>query len=229
MLFLDDVLKISHVEAINIEQLKRAMFIGVSTDSRKIFEEEIFVALRGEKFDGHSFVEQVFQKGIVLAVVEKSWYEKISSQKPVDSSKSFIIVEDTSKAYGELANIWRKKFDIPIIAITGSNGKTTTKEMLKEVLQTQHNVHFTKANDNNQIGVPKTLLGLNKHHEIVVLELGSNHSGEIEYLKNIAQPTHSLVTNIGREHLEFFGSLENVAKEETTDRKSTRLNSSHRT
>ena len=178
--------------------------------------EEIFVALRGEKFDGHSFVEQVFQKGIVLAVVEKSWYEKISSQKPVDSSKSFIIVEDTSKAYGELANIWRKKFDIPIIAITGSNGKTTTKEMLKEVLQTQHNVHFTKANDNNQIGVPKTLLGLNKHHDIAVLELGSNHPGEIEYLKNIAQPTHSLVTNIGREHLEFFGSLENVAKEETT-------------
>jgi UDP-N-acetylmuramoyl-tripeptide--D-alanyl-D-alanine ligase len=216
MLFIEDVLKIPNAEALNIEQFLREPFLGVSTDSRAINDGQIFVALRGEKFDGHNFVEQVFAYGIRVAVVEKTWYEEISSQQSVVSSLGLVFVDDTTKAYGMLANIWRKKFDIPLLAITGSNGKTTTKEMLTKVLETQYNVHSTQANNNNHIGVPQTLFGINKQTEIVVLELGSNHFGEIEYLSNIALPSHSLVTNIGKEHLEFFGSLENIAKEETT-------------
>ncbi|MBM4166533.1 MAG: UDP-N-acetylmuramoyl-tripeptide--D-alanyl-D-alanine ligase [Ignavibacteria bacterium] len=214
MLFIEDVLKISNAEAVNVEQFLREPFLGVCTDSRIINDGQIFLALRGEKFDGHIFVEQVFANGNKIAVVEKKWFHE--SRITNHESRGIILVDDTAKAYGILANIWRKKFDIPILVITGSNGKTTTKEMLTQVLQTQYDVHATRANDNNHIGVPQTLFGIRKETEIAVLELGSNHLGEIEYLLNIVAPTHSLVTNIGKEHLEFFGSLENIAKEETT-------------
>ncbi|MBS4029654.1 MAG: UDP-N-acetylmuramoyl-tripeptide--D-alanyl-D-alanine ligase [Ignavibacteriales bacterium] len=216
MLFVDDLLKISNAEAINVEQFSREPFLGVSTDSRTINDGQIFLALRGDKFDGHNFVEEVISKGIRIAIVEENWFRVASYKLRGFQNVGFVLVDNTTKAFGELANIWRKKFDIPILVITGSNGKTTTKEMLTQVLQTQYNVHSTQANDNNHIGVPKTLFGINKETEIAVLELGSNHIGEISYLSNIVSPTHSLVTNIGKEHLEFFGSLENIAKEETT-------------
>jgi len=201
MLFLEDILKIPSAETVNVEQYAHERFPGVSTDSRTINEGQIFVAVRGEKFDGHNFVEQVFANGIRLTIVEKKWYEDVGRQKSVVSGSGLIVVDDTIKAYGILANIWRKKFDIPVIAISGSNGKTTTKEMLTKVLETQYNIHSTQANNNNHIGVPQTLFGIHKETEIAVLELGSNHLGEIEYLSHIVSPTHSLVTNIGNKRM----------------------------
>jgi UDP-N-acetylmuramoyl-tripeptide--D-alanyl-D-alanine ligase len=183
-------------------------FRGVSTDSRNVRKGELFIALRGEKFDGSKFADTAFEEGALCAIVDRSAGSKLLKEKPV------IVVKNTTAALAKLANIHRRKFSIPVIAVAGSNGKTTTKEMIATVLATKYNVLSTQGNLNNHIGVPQTLFRLTKNHEIAVIEIGTNHPGELSFLCEILEPTHGIITNIGREHMEFFKTLAGVAKAE---------------
>ncbi len=181
---------------------------GISTDSRQIREGELFVALRGEKFDGHEFVAAV-QSTALASIVEEDWFEKA---KP--SSGNFLIVQDSLLALQNYGRAVRREWKRPIVAIGGSNGKTTTKELVYAVLSQAHHAHRTSGNLNNHIGVPLTLAGLQKDHKLAVVEVGTNHFGEIAQLCKIAEPEYGLITNIGREHLEYFGDLAGVARAE---------------
>lgn len=174
---------------------------GISTDTRTIECGELFLALKGPNFDGHKFVKQAMDKGAVACLV----------QDEVDV-EHFVIVNDTHKALAQLAKAWREKFNKPVFAITGSNGKTTVKEMLASVISQKQSVMATYGNLNNDIGVPLTLFRLNENYDAAVIEMGANHSGEIKYLTHIALPDIAIVTNIGAAHLEGFGSIENTAK-----------------
>ena len=204
----DALLSIEYVRKRNLERLGRRTFSGVSTDSRTVKQGNLFVALRGENFDGNAFVKQAFAGGAICAIVDERADDEPFREKP------HVIVRDTTRAFGELARFHRRKHSIPIIAVAGSNGKTTSKEMISSVLRTRYSVLSTRGNLNNQVGVPQTLFRLKPHHEIGVIEIGTNHAGEIESLCNILEPTHGIITNIGREHLEFFQDLDGVAKAE---------------
>jgi len=174
----------------------------ISTDTRKIIPGSIFFALKGEHFDGNNFALQAIQSGAAYAVVSD----------PALTGKQLIHVKDTVSVLQSLANHHRRQFNIPVLAITGSNGKTTTKELLTAVLSGKYKVHATPGNLNNHIGVPLTLLGITSAIEFVVCEMGANHHREIAKLCQIAEPTHGLITNIGKAHLEGFGSIEGVKK-----------------
>ncbi len=204
-----ELLSIGHTEVRKKHLLKGKKITGVSTDSRSTARGDVFVALRGEHFDGHKFLKDVAAKGAVVVVVENS------GDLP-EMDLPMIVVENTTHALGELAAVYRSRFKIPVLAIGGSNGKTTTKEMVAAVLDMEYNVLKTESNFNNHIGVPHTLFRLQKRHDVAVVEIGTNHPGEIAYLCSVAQPTCGLVTNVGREHLEFFTNLDGVAEEETT-------------
>ena len=179
---------------------------GVSTDSRAIQKDSLFIALKGENFDGNNYVKEAINDGAKYA---------ITSDKNLSDDRTIFYVPNTLLFLQELANHHRKQFDIPIIGITGSNGKTTTKELIAAVLSSTFNVLFTKGNLNNHIGVPLTLLNLNDSHEIAIIEMGANKPGDIKELVEIAEPTHGIITNIGRAHLEGFGSLEGVIRTKT--------------
>lgn len=180
---------------------------GLSTDSRRCQPGEIFVALRGEKFDGHQFVAQILATGALAAVAEASWF--VSQKTP---RGNFIIVKDTLHALQQIGQTIRRRWGKPVIAITGSNGKTTTKELVAAVLAQEKSVHKTTGNLNNHIGVPLTLAELDHGHDVAVVEMGANHYGEIAHLCEIAAPNFGLITNIGRAHIEFFKDLDGVAK-----------------
>lgn len=175
----------------------------VVTDSRKIIEGCLFFALKGENFNGNKFAEDAINKGAAYAIIDEKIFKKTGQ---------FILVEDVLTALQNLAEHYRKQFQIPVIGITGSNGKTTTKELISTVLSSHYRTHFTKGNFNNHIGVPLTLLAMPKDTEVAIIEMGANHIGEIEFLCEIAQPTHGLITNIGKAHLEGFGGIEGVKK-----------------
>lgn len=177
-------------------------FSAVSLDSRAIKAGALFVAVTGEKFDGHTFIEQAKNHGAVAALVDR----------PVSSELPQILVADTRKALGQLAAIHREQFSIPIIALTGSCGKTTTKEMLRAILSESGPVLASTKSFNNDIGVPLTLLDLNAQHRFAVIEMGANHPGEIAYLSQLTKPDIALITNIAPAHLEGFGSIEKVAQ-----------------
>ncbi len=180
---------------------------GFSIDSRLIKSNEVFIAIKGDKFDGHQFIADVIAKGVQICVVSRSWYEIQAKAKLIGN---YLLVDDTLVALQEISRYYRLKFDIPVLALTGSNGKTTTKEMITSVLGEKYHVLKNKGNLNNHIGVPLSLLEITNKHEIVVIEMGTNHRGEIARLAEIAIPTAGLITNIGPAHLEFFGSLEGV-------------------
>ncbi|MCI0493815.1 Mur ligase domain-containing protein, partial [candidate division KSB1 bacterium] len=180
---------------------------GFATDSRIAKSDETFLALPGEKFDGHLFISDVRERGVKNFIVSESWYDSVALSH-LDGN--FFIVADTLFALQEIGRYYRLKFDIPLIALTGSNGKTTTKEMMASVLAERFQVLKNQGNLNNHIGVPISLLGLTRQHEIAVIEMGTNHFGEITRLAEIANPTAGLITNIGPAHLEFFKSLEGV-------------------
>ncbi|MGA2298222.1 MAG: UDP-N-acetylmuramoyl-tripeptide--D-alanyl-D-alanine ligase [FCB group bacterium] len=186
--------------------------IGVSTDTREIINDNAFVALRGENSDGHARVAEAFSKGASAVFVEKTWYEENKSRF---SSSPFVVVDNTLHALGKLGNEHRRRFNLPIIAIGGSNGKTTTKNLTAHVLSQKYKVLKTEANYNNQLGVPLMLLQLNSDYDIAVLEMGTNEPGEISILTNYVEPTHGLITNIGKEHLEKLIDLDGVELEET--------------
>jgi len=182
----------------------------VVTDSRKITPGCLFVALRGERFDAHDFLNQVASHGAAAAVVEKLPSDSLPAEFP------FLVVPDTRLALGEIARYWRKQFTLPLIAVTGSNGKTTVKEMISSILMAEFGEEFslaTQGNLNNEIGVPQTLFRLEEKHRAAVIELGMNHRGEIAQLAAIALPTVGLVNNAQREHQEFMQSVEAVAEE----------------
>ena len=176
----------------------------ISTDSRTISEGELFVALVGESFDGHDFIDIAHQGRASGAVVSK----QIETDLPI-----VIEVKDSLIALGDIAAFHRRKFDLPIVAITGSNGKTTTKDMTASVLSQRFSVFQSEKNYNNQIGIPSRLLELDNNNQLAVLEIGTNRPGEIERLTQIVKPTVGVITNIGHSHLELLGSLEGVAKE----------------
>lgn len=183
---------------------------GVTTDSRKIAPEAMFIALKGENFDGNNFAQSALDQGARVVVVngESDFAREYLSRG--DSSDRVFIVEDTLEALQSLARFHRSHFNIPVIALTGTNGKTTTKELLSAVLSKKYNVTFTQGNLNNHIGVPLTLLRITEETEAAVVEMGANHPGEIALLMSIALPNFGLVTNVGKAHLEGFGSFEGV-------------------
>ena len=208
-----DILALPHHKAIGFDGLKNFKIAGVSIDSRTIKAGELFIAIRGDQFDGHNFISKAIEMGAVGIIVERRWAEaNVTMMVSIHIPR--LTVENTILALGHLARLYRRKYAIPFIAVGGSNGKTTTKEMLKSVLSQKYNVLCSEGNLNNHIGVPQTLFRLKKKHEIAVIEIGTNHPGEIEYLCTILEPTHGMITNIGCEHLEFFGSIEGVAKAE---------------
>lgn len=179
---------------------------GVSIDTRSIHKDNLFIALKGSNFDGNLFVEEAIDRGARYVVTD------MPENK---GKKAVIMVENSMLALQQLANFHRKKMNIPVIAITGTNGKTTTKELLAAILAMKFNVLFTKGNLNNHIGVPLTLLNLRPDHEIAIIEMGANHHGEIQALCEIAEPGFGLITNIGNAHLEGFGSFDGVVETKT--------------
>ena len=176
-------------------------FDGCSTDSRSIRSGELFIALRGEFFDGHHYIEQAGKQGAAAAIVEKGQNSLLPTMP----------VENTRQALGELATYWRKQFTTRLFAVTGSNGKTTVKNMLTNILRITAKVLATEGNLNNDIGLPLTLLRLNEAYQYIVLEMGANHVGEIAYLSKIAGPDLALITQCAPAHLAGFGSLDGVA------------------
>ena len=178
------------------------IFSGCSTDSRTVEKGNLFIALKGEYFDGHEYVSIAEEKGASSLLVE----QEVSHSKPV------LHVKDTRKAMGLLARSWREEMTIPLVAITGSNGKTTVKEMVTGILSEVAEVHATSGNLNNDIGVPLTLFGLDTKHQYAVIEMGANHPGEIEWLSAVARPNVAVITQCAPAHLEGFGSLKGVAK-----------------
>ena len=176
---------------------------AVSTDSRKIEPGCVFFALRGENFNGNQYALTALEKGASYAIVD---------DLDLAEQDRCILVDDVLTTLQDLARYHRRQLHIPIIAITGSNGKTTTKELIAAVLGSQYRIHYTQGNLNNHIGVPLTLLQLDQPLEVAVIEMGANHQGEIDLLCRIAEPTHGLITNIGKAHLEGFGGIEGVKK-----------------
>jgi len=183
---------------------------GVSTDTRAVTAGQLFIALRGERFDAHDFLETAVTAGAAALLV--------ADAARVPAGASAVLVDDTRLALGRLAAAWRRQFSLPVIAVTGSNGKTTTKEMIAAVLKVAFGeaVLATRGNFNNDIGLPLTLLGLDATHRAAVIEMGMNHPGEIGYLTRIGAPTVALVTNAQRAHLEGMGGLDEVAREKGT-------------
>jgi UDP-N-acetylmuramoyl-tripeptide--D-alanyl-D-alanine ligase len=186
----------------------------VSTDSRSIRKDEAFLAIQGINFDGHSFLKEVVRKGVGCVIVQKGCVV------PRGLNAIVIEVADTTVALGDIARFHRRRFSVPVIAITGSNGKTTAKDMLAWILSGVFKTLKNEGTQNNHIGVPRTLLKLDASHECAVIELGTNHFGEISYLSKICEPTIAAITNIGPSHLEYFKDLSGVYKEKLSVLKS---------
>lgn len=200
------------LEAVRGRGYKADGQICVSTDTRILPEGCIFFALKGANFNGNKFALQALEQGARLAVVD---------EPQIATDDRFILVDDTLKALQELAREWREEWAQtadsafarkPVIGITGTNGKTTTKELTAAVLKTKYKVHYTQGNLNNQVGVPLTLLQLTSDHQIAIIEMGASHPGDIKELVEIAEPDYGLVTNVGKAHLQGFGSFEGVMK-----------------
>ncbi|MDB5287988.1 MAG: UDP-N-acetylmuramoyl-tripeptide--D-alanyl-D-alanine ligase [Mucilaginibacter sp.] len=175
----------------------------ISTDTRKISEGSLFFALKGDKFDANTFAQKAIEAGAAYAIIDNPEYK---------AGDKFLLVDDVLIALQQLAAYHRKQLSIPVIGLTGTNGKTTTKELINAVLSQRFKTLATQGNLNNHIGVPLTILSINNSHQMAVIEMGANHQKEIELLCNIAQPTHGLITNVGKAHLEGFGGIEGVKK-----------------
>jgi UDP-N-acetylmuramoyl-tripeptide--D-alanyl-D-alanine ligase len=179
-----------------------ARFTGVATDTRTLASGDLFVALTGPRFDGHSFVPEAIARGAAGAILSR----------PLDTPLPYVRVSDTRKALGDFATFWRRQFAIPVVAVTGSNGKTTVKEMIAAILANRGPVLATRGNLNNDIGVPLTLLRLRAGDRYAVIEMGMNHAGEIDYLSHLALPSVAVITNAAEAHLAGLGSVEAIAR-----------------
>lgn len=175
----------------------------ISTDTRKIVPGSLFFALKGDRFDANTFAEQAIAQGAAYAIIDNPEYQL---------NEKYILVDDGLTALQDLARYHRKQLTIPVVGLTGTNGKTTTKELINAVLSQKFKTLATQGNLNNHIGVPLTILSINSMHEMAVIEMGANHQKEIELLCSISQPSHGLITNIGKAHLEGFGGVEGIKK-----------------
>lgn len=193
-----------------IQEGTARIFHGISTDSREAMNEALFIPLEGERFDGHDFLSSAVENGATGLLVQEGKEEK---GRRVPADITVIHVPDTLRALGDIARFWRQKFRIPVVAITGSSGKTTTKEMMAAIAGITKRVLKTRGTRNNLVGLPQTLLELDEGHEIAVLEMGTNRPGEIDRLTTIAVPNVGLITNIGPAHLEGLGSPEAIREE----------------
>ena len=178
--------------------------LGITTDSREVQDGDLYIALKGERVDGHTFLDSVEDSNAAGALV---------SQGNPNLNLQQILVDDPQTMIGKIANAWRRQFDIPLIGITGSNGKTSTKDLLAHVLSNTYNVHATEGNFNTTVGLPLTLLQLDYENSISIIEMGASSTGEIGALCKIAEPTHGMITNIAPAHLEGFGSIETIVHE----------------
>ena len=177
----------------------------VTTDSRNCPEGSLFIALKGESFNGNAFAGKALETGCAYAVIDESEYA-------IEGDQRYILVDDCLQTLQQLANYHRRQLGTRVIGITGTNGKTTTKELISAVLSQSHNILYTLGNLNNHIGVPSTLLRLKAEHDLAVIEMGANHPGEIKFLSEIVEPDCGIITNVGKAHLEGFGSFEGVIK-----------------
>ena len=177
----------------------------VTTDSRNCPEGSLFIALKGESFNGNAFAGKALETGCAYAVIDESEYA-------IEGDQRYILVDDCLQTLQQLANYHRRQLGTRVIGITGTNGKTTTKELISAVLSQSHNILYTLGNLNNHIGVPSTLLRLKAEHDLAVIEMGANHPGDIKELVDIVHPNYGIITNVGRAHLEGFGSFEGVIK-----------------
>ena len=189
----------------NIEQLYQLYLQHpvISTDTRKIIPGSLFFALKGDKFDANTFAQKAVEAGAAYAVIDNAEYA---------AGEQFLLVDDVLTTLQDLARHHRRQLNIPVIGLTGTNGKTTTKELINAVLSQKFKTLATEGNLNNHIGVPLTILAINSSHQMAVIEMGANHQKEIALLCTIAQPTHGLITNVGKAHLEGFGGVEGVKK-----------------
>ena len=178
---------------------------SVTTDSRNCPQGSLFIALKGESFNGNAFAARALESGSAYAIVDEEAYAPAGDTR-------YIVVENSLKTLQQLANYHRRQMRTPIIGITGTNGKTTTKELMSTVLSQTHNVLYTLGNLNNHIGVPLTLLRLRPEHDLAVVEMGASHPGDIKELVEIAEPDYGIITNVGKAHLEGFGSFEGIIK-----------------
>jgi len=179
---------------------------GITTDTRKCGPGMLFFAIKGENFDGNSFAKEALKKGCIASVVD---------DEELGKSEGMVLVDNVLETIQQLSTMHRRNFNIPVLGLTGSNGKTTTKELMKVVLSNKYNVHATEGNLNNHLGVPLTILSMPNDCEFLVVEMGANHIGEIAELSKIAEPNFGIITNIGLAHLEGFGSAEGVKKGKT--------------
>lgn len=203
---IEDILNSTGGCYVGDESLKSTQVSIVVTDSRKVESGSCFAAIKGERSDGHAYIEQCFEKGAVCAICE---------QAPNNPTKPCIVVDSTLVALKQAAEYYRSLFNIPVIGITGSVGKTSTKEMIASVLSQKFNVHKTQGNFNNELGVPITLFGLNDNHTAAVVEMGISDFGEMSRLGKMVKPTHCVITNIGNCHLENLGDRDGVLKAKT--------------
>ncbi|MCK9613405.1 MAG: UDP-N-acetylmuramoyl-tripeptide--D-alanyl-D-alanine ligase [Bacteroidales bacterium] len=178
----------------------------IVTDTRKLLPDSLFFALKGEKFNGNKFAKQAMENNVAYAIIDEAEYK---------TDDRTILVDNTLECLQQLAAYHRSQLSVPVIGITGSNGKTTTKELIYEVLSHKFKTYATKGNMNNHIGVPLSILEIKPEHEIAIIEMGANHPGEIQNLCSISQPDYGIITNVGKAHLEGFGSFENVIKAKT--------------
>lgn len=197
------------IDAVNGQCLQKEVDLNleirsISIDSRDIKKEALYIPIKGDRFDGHTFIEDAFNKGATIALAQD---QLIESENGI-----LIYVKDTSQALKDLAAYYRNQFSIPVVAITGSVGKTSTKDLLSAVLGGKYKVHKTDGNFNNEIGLPLTIFGLNQSHEVLVVEMGMNNFGEIHNLSQIARPDIAVITNVGDSHIENLGSREGVLK-----------------
>ncbi len=184
---------------------KDALIENVSIDSREVIDNTLFVALRGDNSDGHNYIEKAFENGASCVI----------SEKKISGNGAVVLVENSSKALGQIAKFYKKKMNLKTVAVTGSVGKTTTKDMLSAVMNMQYNTLKTEGNFNNELGLPLTVLRLKQSHEAAVLEMGMSEFGEIDYLADISRPDVAIITNIGMSHIENLGSQEGIFKAKT--------------
>ena len=205
---IEDVFDIPTSEIYEPDNFRTIYFVTI--DSREVKKNSLFIAVKGDCFDGHDFVKDAIRKGATAVVINKKYLNRFD-----EINVPLITVKNTKLALGEVARIWRKKLSTKIIGITGSTGKTTVKDMLAELLKEKFIVNKTIANNNNDIGVPLTILNTNEKHQVLVAELGTNHFGEIPYTAKILSPDFALITNIGSSHLEFLKTKNGVWKEKS--------------
>lgn len=196
--------EVAQVTSAEVNSDAEILFEGVTTDSRKITSGVLFVALKGERFNGEDFTAEALKKGAAAVLVSKGFNKNLDG--------IILKVDDTLKAYSQIAETWRNRFDIPIVAVTGSNGKTTTKDLTAAALDALGHVQKTSGNFNNEIGVPMTLLALNENHKAAVVEIGMRGLGQIEALAQVVKPTVGIVTNVNETHIELLGTIENIAR-----------------